>query len=744
MLDGWRERYGLPLDAATMDPYFSRVEREVNVVQVPAELAGANAAVVRRGAERLGWRGDYLYRNVRGCVGSGVCAYGCPTNAKQHAGIAYVTKAWDAGAVTYTRCRARRVLREHGRAAGVLATTAQGARLTVLAPIVIVAAGTIHTPALLAASGVRSPELGRNLSIHPCSAAFALMPDVVEQYRGVPQSYCVDEFAADGLMLEGIAGPPEYIAMSLSGIGPEHRELMLNSNRLASHGLMVSDTSRGSVHRVGGRTVIRYDLNRTDTQLVHRGLLALAELFWAAGAERVLIPLNRVPELRDGDSGPLERIDLQPREVKAMAFHPLGTARAGADPAASVVDPDLQVHGLRRRLCRRRLGRAQLARRQPTDNDHGAGHAARLPPARPRRAGGGCRLRHAGTNPGARCMNIAEAVFPSVAPDRGHYESFYLRAVDPASPRAIWLRHTVHQRPGEPATASLWVTLFDAGKPPRALKQTVTAEMLGEGEGDWIRVGLASFGPGRARGRAVDPAGEREAEWELAFTGAEEPLRHLPRPWMYTAPVPRTKTESPCPQVFFSGRFAIDGEQVELDGWPGMVGHNWGAEHAERWLWLNGLAFEDADAWFDVVIGRIRVGPLTTPWLGNGAVLVDGVRHRLGGMGQTRSITVSEQPDGAAFVLRGPDGVRVEGEIRARPQDMVGWRYADPEGGEHHALNSSIASVELEIRVNGDRRTLHSPHGGVYELGTRETDHGIAVQPYGDGLGVRPRSRPWL
>ena len=29
-----------------------------------------------------------------------------------------------------------------------------------------------------------------------------------------------------------------------------------------------------------------------------------------------------------------------------MAFHPLGTARAGADPAASVVDADLRVHGV--------------------------------------------------------------------------------------------------------------------------------------------------------------------------------------------------------------------------------------------------------------------------------------------------------------------------------------------------------------------------------------------------------------
>jgi choline dehydrogenase-like flavoprotein len=29
-----------------------------------------------------------------------------------------------------------------------------------------------------------------------------------------------------------------------------------------------------------------------------------------------------------------------------MAFHPLGSARAGADPENSVVDPELRVHGV--------------------------------------------------------------------------------------------------------------------------------------------------------------------------------------------------------------------------------------------------------------------------------------------------------------------------------------------------------------------------------------------------------------
>ena len=101
VLEMWTERFGL--DALTpeeLDPYFRRVERELNVVRTPASVAGRNAEVVKRGADRLGYSGGFIYRNVRGCVGSGVCNFGCPTSAKQHVGVTYVPKAWDAGAVT--------------------------------------------------------------------------------------------------------------------------------------------------------------------------------------------------------------------------------------------------------------------------------------------------------------------------------------------------------------------------------------------------------------------------------------------------------------------------------------------------------------------------------------------------------------------------------------------------------------------------------------------------------------------
>ena len=56
--------------------------------EVPEALAGRNALLVKRGAEALGLSGGFLRRNAPGCRGSGVCAFGCPTGAKQHAGRA--------------------------------------------------------------------------------------------------------------------------------------------------------------------------------------------------------------------------------------------------------------------------------------------------------------------------------------------------------------------------------------------------------------------------------------------------------------------------------------------------------------------------------------------------------------------------------------------------------------------------------------------------------------------------------
>ncbi len=185
--------------------------------------------------------------------------------------------------------------------------------------------------------------------------------------------------------------------------------------------------------------------------------------------------------------------------------------------------------------------------------------------------------------------------------------------------------------------------------------------------------------------------------------------------------MPRTKFVAPYPDARFEGRLEIDGETIELAGWPGMIGHNWGSEHAERWVWLEGTGFAGSpDTYFDAGAARIKLGSWTTPWLPSGMLMLDGEAHRLGGFAKVRAATVQESSDACSFVLPGKDVV-VRGRVSAPQKDFVGWVYADPKGPEHNTINCSVADLELTVErpglpprqaQPGRRRRLRAGHAG--------------------------------
>jgi hypothetical protein len=365
--------------------------------------------------------------------------------------------------------------------------------------------------------------------------------------------------------------------------------------------------------------------------------------------------------------------------------------------------------------------------------------------------------------------SAVSAVFPSVGARRGMYESFYLRAVDPERPRGIWIRYTVHKRPGRRARGALWCTFFDAAR-PRPFMHKLTSDALSTPAGSWIAIGEeAELGPGlagaEARARAADDDAEAPARaagddaavggsdppsvelhargacggarWSLRCRPRESPLRHLPHSWMYRAALPRTKLSSPVPVGSFDGTLELPGsapETVALRDWPGMIGHNWGAEHAARWIWLHGLCFEESrGAWLDVAIGRIGLAGATTPWVANGVLALDGRRHRLGGIG-ARGLLVAETPAHCRLSIPGAEGLVVEAHVDTPAGTLAGWRYADPDGAEHDVSNCSIAALAMTVhRPGAPARTLRTDHGAAYELGMRERDHGVALAPFADG-----------
>jgi hypothetical protein len=326
-----------------------------------------------------------------------------------------------------------------------------------------------------------------------------------------------------------------------------------------------------------------------------------------------------------------------------------------------------------------------------------------------------------------------EARFDALDRGAGHYESFYLKATRPGGGQGLWIRHTVHKRPGEEPTASIWFTLFDAeAARPRATKLTVPGAELSAPPGGYIRVAKAELAPGSARGEIA--TGDLSASWELEFASEVDAFHHLPYEFLYNAPLPKTKFLSPYPDAHFNGTLSIDGERLDLEAWPGMIGHNWGTEHAERWTWIQANEFREAGGvLFDAALGRIKVGRLTTPWVGNGVLRIDGEEHRLGGFDRVRSTKIDDDPTSCDFELTGK-GIRVRGRVGSEPRNFVGWIYADPVGPEHNTLNCSISDLELSVERKGSApRRLESIGAAAYEIGMRETDHGIPLEPHPDG-----------
>ncbi|TFV72494.1 hypothetical protein E4P40_20510 [Blastococcus sp. CT_GayMR20] len=304
--------------------------------------------------------------------------------------------------------------------------------------------------------------------------------------------------------------------------------------------------------------------------------------------------------------------------------------------------------------------------------------------------------------------------WPDVPAGRGHYESFYLRAVSPSEPRGVWIRYTVSQPPGGRPTGQLWFTWFDRDRPgPRAVR--VETGEPASGDGGWIRLGDSTFGAAAIAGSIGSPG--LAANWSLHHRSDQAPLRHLPRSWMYTARLPRTKLVSPSPTTVFDGTLTLDGETVDVAGWPGMIGHNWGEQHAQQWIWLSGLAFEGtgADTWLDVAIGRIRIGPVTTPWVANGAISLDGERLALGGLGRRVGVTAAD--DGCVLRLPGA-ACTVSASVSAPPDAFVTWDYAGPDGGEHRVRNCSVADLAVRVeRPDRSLRELTAPGRATYEWG---------------------------
>lgn len=366
--DEWTERSGCGLFTSeeftrALDKVSTRIGASTDESEV-----NANNAAIRRGCDALGYEWSVTERNARGCDLSqcGYCTFGCRTGGKQSTVVTYlqtVPRGRKASSIV-TECRAEQVIIERNRVQGVSATTTDdsGAPVAVeiRAPIVVVCAGGIGTPALLERSGISLPQLGRNLFLHPTTAVAGVYPEPVEPWKGPPQSIMSAQFARVagnyGFRLEAAPTHPGLLALAVPWSDPrQHRRMMQRASHVAATIALTRDASSGRVRaRSDGGVKIHYRLGKAERALVAHGMAAAARVHLAGGAEKVhtlhtrsgTLSKDASPSAVDAFYTRIETERLDRNWSTLFSAHQMGTCRMGRDAATAVCDERGQVFGV--------------------------------------------------------------------------------------------------------------------------------------------------------------------------------------------------------------------------------------------------------------------------------------------------------------------------------------------------------------------------------------------------------------
>ena len=348
VLERWRDEAGL--DWADPDAFAGALDdvwAMLRVAPVPHEVMGRNGELALAGARALGWSAGPITRNAPGCGGCCQCAIGCPRNAKFGVHLNALPEACAAGARIVAQARVERLVVEQGRATGVLARRPDGSVFVIDAPVVVVSAGATETPLLLRRSRLGAHHrLGANLAVHPAVGVAGRFDEPVVSWRGVLQSASIDEFhESDGILVEATATPPGMGTMELPGVGAELVHQLERADQLAWLGAMVADRPVGKVHG-RRRALVRYDIDPADGRRLVRAIGVMGRALFAAGATEVLTGIAARPVVGDRRELDEALAAAEPRHLHIAAFHPCGTAAAGADAERFPLGPDGALRGV--------------------------------------------------------------------------------------------------------------------------------------------------------------------------------------------------------------------------------------------------------------------------------------------------------------------------------------------------------------------------------------------------------------
>ncbi|KAI3794999.1 hypothetical protein L1987_37642 [Smallanthus sonchifolius] len=261
---------------------------------------GFQNQVLRKGCENLGLKAEFVAQNASENHYCGSCCFGCRSGDKKGADSTWLVDAVEHGAVIITGCKAEKLLltnnheeKRRKKCLGVVSHLLNpkiSKRLLIEAKATISACGSLITPSLLISSGLRNPNIGKHLHLHPVLMAWGYFPenDPVlpgKNYEGgILTSVYKPGFDENYILEVPGLGPGTFAALSAWESGKDFKERMLRYSRTAHVFALVKDYGSGEVKSAGR---INYKFHKSDVENLKKGLKQAVRVLIAAGATEV-------------------------------------------------------------------------------------------------------------------------------------------------------------------------------------------------------------------------------------------------------------------------------------------------------------------------------------------------------------------------------------------------------------------------------------------------------------------------
>ncbi|ORZ41078.1 hypothetical protein BCR44DRAFT_1105062 [Catenaria anguillulae PL171] len=320
-------------------------------------------SILRRGCEKLGMHVADIPQNTRNkkhdCGG---CGFGCATATKQSSAATWLVDACKAGAQVLPECHVRKVVVDGKSVARGIEAVVRGRTVQIKARKVVVAAGSIQSPALLLRSGLTNAHIGKHLGLHPVAMIMAKFNEPVNPWSGAMMTVvsnasekCGNDGSHYGVKLESTTLHPLFTSFLIPWRTPEQHKVDMSQLKYTAPVLSLSrDRDRRAYITLDedNEPLINFDLSPFDEASVVEGAIRAAEVLVAAGARSVFTTQPDVPEFHvpsDLKGVHDERfvawkecvksVGMKPLRSPLFSAHQMGTCRMGTSPAKSVCNP---------------------------------------------------------------------------------------------------------------------------------------------------------------------------------------------------------------------------------------------------------------------------------------------------------------------------------------------------------------------------------------------------------------------